>query len=109
MTDIRTRHPEKKPQKRTDGPSGIKKYGWTRTAFRNSVAISRPGCTASKLVLNARPGNAQKGASPSLGGGVHYFSRVVFGCQYVEESNPWIKKPILGYIGGGVVLFLGWC
>ena len=50
--------------------------------------------------------DALKGASPGLSGGVHYFSRVVLGCQYAEESNAWIKEPILGYIGGVTALRL---
>ena len=36
----------------------------------------------SSLPLHARLGNAPKGALFSLGGGVHYFSCVVLGCQY---------------------------
>ena len=61
------------------------------------------GCTAPKLVPNARLGDAPKGALGSLGGGVNYISHAAFGCQYAEESNAWIKEPVLGRIGGGGV------
>ena len=56
------------------------------------------------LPLHVGPGDAPKGTSLGLGGGMHYFSRVVLGCQYAKESNAWIKEPILVRIGDSDVL-----
>ena len=89
MTDIRTRHPKKYGNGRTD-PVAFKKHRWTRTAFRNSVATSSYNkhwriftlCqhdTPQKNALSPppRPGDVPFGALPSLAcgnsvGAVHF-------------------------------------
>ena len=50
---------------------------------------------------NGGPGDAPKGASPGLGRGVHSFSCLVSGWQFVKKRDGWIKEHAFGYIGGG--------
>ena len=62
-------------------------------------------CTAPNELPNAGPSDAQKGASPGLGRGVHAFFCVVFGLQCVGKYVAWIQERwqcsvMLAFMGG---------
>ena len=61
------------------------------------------GCTAPKLVLNARLGDEPKGASPDLGRGVHAFLCVVSGWHCVKKYDGVIQVRGFDCIEGGSV------
>ena len=56
------------------------------------------------LLSDARPGNASKGASFGFGGGLHYLSCIIFGCQCMKKCDGLVKECAFHCVGvGGVV------
>ena len=62
-------------------------------------------CTAPNELLDTGPGDAPKGTSPRLGGGVHAFFCLVSGLQCMGKCVAWIQERwqcnvMLAFMGG---------